>query len=123
MLHTATEVGGVFVRGVSPLMLTLVLLMLVLLLLMLLLMPVCFRFLRDIVRVLLPSTFTRRLGPLSSMNWWRSFGKTRLDSSFFWEVLRRNPGRITVLCLIGIQTVFGETNGPTVKQRAGQHRG
>jgi len=57
------------------------------------------------------------------MSWWRSFGKTRLGSSFFWEVLRRNPGRITVLCLIGIQTVFAETNGPTVKQRAAQHRG
>ena len=47
------------------------------------------------------------------MAWWRGFGKTRLGSSFFWEVVRRNPGRITVLCLIGIQTVFGETNGPT----------
>ena len=57
------------------------------------------------------------------MAWWRGFGKTRLGSSFFWEVLRRNPGRITVLCLIGIKTVFGETNGPNVKQRAAQHRG
>ena len=57
------------------------------------------------------------------MAWWRGFGKTRLGSSFFWEVLRRNPGRITVLCLIGIQTVFGETNGPNVKQKAAQHRG
>ena len=57
------------------------------------------------------------------MAWWRGFGKTRLGSSFFLEVLRRNPGRITVLCLIGIQTVFGETNGPNVKQRAAQYRG
>ena len=30
--------------------------------------------------------------------------------------MRRNPGRMTVLCLIGIQTVFGESNGPNVKQ-------
>ena len=50
------------------------------------------------------------------MAWWRGLGKTRLGSSFFWEVLRRNPGRMTVLCLIGIQTVFGESNGPNVKQ-------
>ena len=30
---------------------------------------------------------------------------------------------VEVLCLIGIQTVFGETNGPNVKQRAAQHHG
>ena len=54
------------------------------------------------------------------MAWWRGLGKTRLGSAFFWEVLRRNPGRMTVLCLIGIQTVFGESNGPNVKQRAAQ---
>ena len=64
-----------------------------------------------------------KVATTTAMAWWRGFGKTRLGSSFFWEVVRRNPGRITVLCLIGIQTVFGETNGPNVKQRAAQHRG
>ena len=54
------------------------------------------------------------------MAWWRGLGKTRLGSSFFWKVLRRNPGRVMVLCLIGIQTIFGESTGPNVKQRAAQ---
>lgn len=63
----------------------------------------------------------------SAPDWWwvnswamRRAGKTRLGSSFFWEVLKRNPGRITVLCLIGIQTAIGESNGPNIKQRAAQ---
>ena len=57
----------------------------------------------------------RRSGPRSSF-FWSVVG----SSGFLWDVVSRNPGRITVLILIGVQAVCGEDK-PNVKRRAEQH--
>ena len=54
-------------------------------------------------------------GPRSSF-FWSVVG----SSGFLWDVVSRNPGRITVLILIGVQAVCGEDK-PNVKRRAEQH--